>query len=406
MPNTTSHRTYIKTSRQHQDVRVAGPAPKGFITTSSHPQMIPVNEPVLSPNATTYVTDCIKSGWISSAGSYISRFEKSFAAYIGVGHAITTTSGTTALHLAVASLGIGPGDEVIMTDLTIISCPLSVMYTGATPVFVDVDPVTFTIDPSRIEQKITKRTRAIMVVHLYGHPCDMDPIMALAKKYKLAVIEDAAEAHGALYKGKKVGSIGDIGIFSFYANKIVTSGEGGMVVTNDSRLALRANLLKNLAHSPRRRFWHEHIGFNYRMTNLSAAIGLAQLESIEIYIKKKKWMAREYEKALNGIPYLTLPPHQSWAQSVYWMYALTLTKDAPVSKNEVRKRLKEIGIDTRDFFYPLHIQPILRQFVKKNDHFPISHFASRHGLYVPSGLAITRGQIHTVARALGEILAR
>lgn len=406
MPNTTSRRAYIKTSPQHQDVRLAGPAPKGFITTSRNPRMIPVNAPVLSPRATTYVSDCIKSGWISSAGSYISRFENSFAAYIGVGHAITTTSGTAALHLAIASLGIGPGDEVIMPDLTIISCPLSVMYCGATPVFVDVDPVTFTIDPSRIEQKITKRTRAIMVVHLYGHPCDMDPIMALAEKYKLAVIEDAAEAHGARYKGKRVGGIGTVGIFSFYANKIVTSGEGGMVVTNDLRLAKRARLLKDLAHSPRRRFWHEHIGFNYRMTNVSAAIGLAQLESIEVYIKKKKWMAREYTKALRGIPFLVLPPHQPWAESVYWMYALTLTNDAPLSKTEVRNRLIMRGIDTRDFFYPLHIQPILRQFVKKNDHFPISHFASRHGFYVPSGLAITRQEIYAVARALGEILAR
>lgn len=374
--------------------------------TTSHkqPHMIPVNEPILSPNATTYVMDCMKSGWISSAGSYISRFEESFAAYVGVAHAVTTTSGTTALHLAVASLGIGPTDEVIMPDLTIISCPLSVLYTGATPVFVDVDPVTFTIDPARIEEKITKRTSAIMVVHLYGHPCDMDPIMALAKKYKLAVIEDAAEAHGAVYKGKKVGSIGSIGIFSFYANKIVTSGEGGMVVTNDTRLAKRARLLKDLAHSPRRRFWHEHIGYNYRMTNLSAAIGLAQLESIDTYIEKKKWMAREYAKELHNVPFLTLPPHESWAQSVYWMYALTLTRDAPVSKNEVRNRLKDRGIDTRDFFFPLHTQPILRQFVRKNDRFPVSTGASANGFYVPSGLAITKKQIHTVAQTLQNVL--
>ncbi len=368
--------------------------------------MIPVNEPVLSPNATAYVMDCMQSGWISSAGSYIARFENAFAAYIGVRHGVTTTSGTTALHLAIASLGIEPGNEVIMPDLTIISCPLSVMYTGATPVFVDIDPITFTIDPTRIEKKITKRTRAIMVVHLYGHPSDMDPIMKIAKKYKLAVIEDAAEAHGAAYKGKRVGSIGTVGIFSFYANKIVTSGEGGMVVTNNARLAKRAALLKNLAHNPRRRFWHEHIGFNYRMTNVSAAIGLAQLESIEKYIAKKKWMAREYAQALRGIPYLTLPPHELWAESVYWMYALTLTKDSPIGKAELTRRLADRGIDTRDFFYPLHTQPILRQFVHKHDRFPISDFTSRHGFYLPSGLAITKEQIHTVAVAIRDILAR
>ncbi|OGG12866.1 hypothetical protein A2875_01555 [Candidatus Gottesmanbacteria bacterium RIFCSPHIGHO2_01_FULL_46_14] len=374
-------------------------------TTSPTYEHIDVNSPVLSPKAMEYVTDCMKTGWISSAGPYVSRFEHAFAAYIGVGHAVTTTSGTAALHLAVASLGIGPGDEVIMPDLTIISCPFSVMYTGATPVFVDVDPVTYTIDPGRIEEKITKRTRAIMVVHLYGHPCDMDPIMTLAKNYGLAVIEDAAEAHGARYKGKRVGSIGTVGIFSFYANKIVTSGEGGMVVTNTVRLAKRAALLKNLAHSPHRRFWHEHVGFNYRMTNVSAAIGLAQLESIEEYIAKKKWMAREYETALRSIPRLVLPPQQPWADSVCWMYALTLTKDAPMSKNEVRNRLKIHGIDTRDFFYPLHTQPILGQFINKHDRYPVSSAASRTGFYIPSGLAITSRQIHAVARALGDILA-
>lgn len=368
--------------------------------------MIPVNEPVLSPKATTYVLDCLNTGWISSQGSYIERFETSYAKQLGIRHAITASNGTAALHLAVASLGIKKGDEVIMPDLTIISCPLSVMYTGATPVFVDVDPVTFTIDPQKIEEKITKRTRAIMVVHLYGHPCDMDPIMMLAKKYNLFVIEDAAEAHGALYKGKPVGTIGTIGAYSFYANKIVTTGEGGMVLTNNTRLATRVRLLKNLSHSPKRRFWHEHIGFNYRLTNISAAIGLAQLESIQTYIDKKKWMAKVYAEALSGNPYLTLPAEKPWAQSVYWMYALTLTKNAPISKNTLRLRLKKKGIDTRDFFYPLHTQPILQKFVKKKSRFPVSDFASAHGFYVPSGLAITKEQIQTVANTLKELLTK
>ena len=376
-------------------------------------RMIPVNEPVLSSKATTYVLDCLNTGWISSQGSYIERFETAYAKRLGIRHAITASSGTAALHLAVASLDIKAGDEVIMPDLTIISCPLAVIYTGATPVFVDVDPVTFTIDPNRIEAKITKRTRAIMVVHLYGHPCDMDPIMTLAKKYKIAVIEDAAEAHGALYlpagkvsKGKPVGTIGTIGVYSFYANKIVTTGEGGMVMTNNTHLATRVRLLKNLSHSPKRRFWHEHIGFNYRLTNISAAIGLAQLESIQTYIDKKKWMAKEYAKALKGIPYLTLPTSQPWAQSVYWMYALTLTKNAPISKNTLRMRLKKKDIDTRDFFYPLHTQPILQKFVIKGSRFPVSDFASAHGFYVPSGLAITKEQILMVASALKELLTK
>lgn len=367
--------------------------------------MIDVNTPVLTPNATKYVMDCIRSGWISSAGSYIKRFEEAFARYIGVRHAITATNGTAALHLAITGLEFSKGDEVIMPDLTIISCPFSVLYEDATPVFVDVDPVTLTIDPNKIEEKITKRTRAIMVVHLYGHPADMDPIMKIAKKYHLPVIEDAAEAHGSLYKGKKVGGIGTIGIFSFYANKIVTTGEGGMVVTNNKRLADRVRLLKNLAHSPKRRFWHEKIGFNYRMTNISAAIGLAQLESIDTYLEKKKWMAKEYKKALRGIPYLVLPSEQPWATNVYWMYALTLTKKAPITKNALRMRLKDLGIDTRDFFFPLHTQPILKPYNKRNDRFPISTSASRRGFYIPSGLALTKEEIQRVAGALRKILS-
>lgn len=367
--------------------------------------MIPVNEPVLSHTATTYVMDCMKTGWISSAGSYISRFENAYATFVGTNHAVTVSNGTAALHLAVAGLGIGPGDEVIMPDLTIISCPLAVMYAGAVPVFVDVDPVTFTIDPGLIEAKITKRTRAIMVVHLYGHPADMDPIMKIAKKHRLKVIEDAAEAHGALYKGKMVGGLGDVGAFSFYANKIITTGEGGMVVTNSKKTADQALLLRNLAHSPKRRFWHESIGYNYRLTNISAAIGLAQLESVATYVAKKKWMAASYAKALTGIPYLTLPTEQPWAQSVYWMYAVTLTRNSPVTKQDVRDKLLASGIDTRDFFYPLHSQPILKDYARKGDRFPVSDFASSHGFYVPSGLALTASQITTVARALRGILS-
>lgn len=375
-------------------------------TSLKSSKLIPVNAPLLSPKAKKYVLDCLNTGWISSAGQYIGKFEESFADYLGSRFAVTTTNGTAALHLAVASLGIGPGDEVIMPDLTIISCPLSVIYTGAEPVLVDVDPVTFTIDTKLIESKITKHTKAIMAVHLYGHPADMDPILKLAKKYELAVIEDAAEAHGARYKGKLVGSLGTIGAFSFYANKIVTTGEGGMIVTNDESLAQKARLLKDLAHSPNRRFWHQEIGFNYRMTNLSAAIGLAQLESIKTYIKKKKWMAREYARAFKGIPFLNLPPQMPWADSVYWMYALTLTSDAPITRDELRLKLKDIGVDTRDFFYPLHEQPILKKYVGKNESFPVSTSVSCRGFYVPSGLAVTKEQIRTVAGALRTILVK
>ncbi|HLD24448.1 MAG TPA: DegT/DnrJ/EryC1/StrS family aminotransferase [Patescibacteria group bacterium] len=366
--------------------------------------IIPVNQPDLSPKAKTYVVDAVTSGLVSSAGPYIKKFEESYARWLGVRHAVTVTNGTAALHLALAALDIGQGDEIIIPDLTIISCPLAALYCGATPVFVDVDPVTFTIDATQLESQITKHTKAIMPVHLYGHPADMDPIMAIANKHKLYVVEDAAEAHGAKYKGKLVGSIGDIGCFSFYANKVVTTGEGGMVVTNNSKLADRMRLLKDLAHSPKKRFYHEQVGYNYRMTNLAAALGLAQLESVEKYIAKKKWMARMYKKYLTGIPHLVLPPQMPWAESVYWMYAITLTPDAPITKDTLRKKLLEQGVDTRDFFYPLHTQPILKKYHKKGDRFPVSVSAANRGFYLPSGLAISEKQIHQVAHVLNHTL--
>jgi len=385
--------------------------------------MIPVNEPLIAKNARRYVNNCLTSGWISSAGSYIKRFEDEFARYLGVKHAVTTTSGTTALHLALASAGIGPGDEVIIPDLTMIAVPYAVLYTGAKPALVDVESETFNLDPwrtrdfihreCRFDKKakalINKRTggriRAILPVHLYGHPCQMDEIMDLAELHDLLVIEDAAESHGALYfsggdrtRPKKTGAIGDIGCFSFYANKIVTTGEGGMVVTNDDRIADRARRLKDLAHAPSQRFLHTELAFNYRMTNVQAAIGLAQLEEIEKYIALKQKMAAAYKRYLDGIPGLTLPGEKSWARSVYWMYAVLIEDVFGLSRDELMSRLKDAGIDTRAFFVPVHAQPL---FANSPDYrglsFPLSDELSRRGLYLPSGLALTRPQIQRVS---------
>lgn len=365
--------------------------------------MIPVNEPVLSTQAKRNAREALSTGWISSAGPFVNTFEEKFAAYTGASYGVTATNGTAALHLALAALGIGPGDEVIIPDLTIISCALAVLYTGATPVSVDVEPVFGTIDPTRIEQRITKKTRAIMVVHLYGHPADMDPIIGIAKKHKLAVIEDAAEAHGATYKKRIVGSIGDVGCFSFYANKLITTGEGGMVVTKSERIAEQLRLLKNLAHSPDKRFWHEEIGFNYRMTNMQAALGVGELSHIGDYIDKKRSMAELYRSLLEDIPYLELPTEASWAKSVYWMYAVRVTKESPMTKDALRTYLFKRGIDTRDFFYPIHVQPALRkQGLFQDDHHSVSIDLSQRGLYLPSGLAITKTQIRTVCEAVHE----
>lgn len=366
--------------------------------------MIPVNEPLIAPNAVAYVTDCLKTGWISSAGTYIDRFETTFAQYLDVKHATTTTNGTTALHLAMATLNIGKGDEILIPDLTIASCGLAALYTGATPVFVDVDPTTGNINPELLEASITKRTKAIMVVHLYGHPADMDPIMAIAKKHKLYVIEDAAEAHGALYKGKKVGGIGDIGCFSFYGNKIVTTGEGGMIVTNNTTYYERAKLLKDLAHSPGRRFFHKEMGFNFRMTNMQAALGLAQLEQIDSYIHIKLRMKEQYSEQLKNISSLVLPSQEPWAKSVYWMYAVLVSNDSPFDRDTLRLKLKEQGVDTRDFFIPLHRQPVFST-TKKNVAFPVSDDLSLRGFYLPSGLAITDAQISCVTQTLTRLLS-
>ena len=391
--------------------------------------MIPVNEPLLAKSTLRYVTECVETGWISSAGRFIRRFEEEYAAHLGVKHAVTTTSGTTALHLAMASLGLGSGDAVIIPDLTMIAVPYAVVYTGARPILVDVDHETYNIDPAEIRDYITRgcifhpaekklvdkfsglTVRAVVPVHLYGHPCAMDEILSLARFYNLTVIEDAAEAHGALFypAGKSdvpipAGAIGDAGCFSFYGNKIITTGEGGMVVTNDDRLAERARKLKDLAHDPRRRFLHTDLGFNYRMTNLQAAVGLAQLEEIDRFIGIKQKMANLYGERLAGVKGLRLPREKPWARCVYWMYAVLVEEEFGLSRDGLMERLKERGVDTRTFFIPVHRQPLFLDSEElRGRSFPVSDDLSAKGLYLPSGLALTPEQISTVCTELREI---
>jgi len=366
--------------------------------------MIPVNQPLISKNALRYITDCIKTGWISSAGSYLKEFEKNFAEFLGIKHAITTTSGTTALHLALLALGIKKGDEVILPSHTMMASAATIVYTGATPVLVDVERDTWNMDVKLVEKKITKKTKVIMPVHIYGHPVDMDPIMSLARKYHLYIVEDAAESTGAEYKGRLTGTIGDIGCFSFYANKIITTGEGGMLVTNNDKIANHARILKDLAHSPKKRFLHEEIGYNFRMTNMQAALGVAQLEEVKKYIQKKQWMAALYKERLSKIEGLTLPVEHSWAKNVYWMYGILVEKEFGTTRNEFMQKLLGKGIDTRTFFFPMHKQPALIKLgLFKGEKYPISDEISRKGLYLPSGLAITEKQIETVCKAIKDI---
>jgi perosamine synthetase len=360
--------------------------------------MIPVNEPIITPKAKEYVLDALDSGWVSSAGEYVDRFEDAFAEYIGVKHAVTVTNGTAALHLALESMGVGEGDEVLLPNFTMVACVDAILYTGATPVFVDVDPDTFCIDVDQISVHITERTKAILPVHMYGHACDMDPILSLG----IPVIEDAAEAHGGKYKGKKCGSLGTMSCFSFYGNKILTTGEGGALLTDDDDLAARARTLKDLAHDPQKRFWHNEVGFNYRMTNLQAALGFGQLESIDEFLEHKQWMAEEYTKRLSDIPGFRLPITKEYAENVYWMYTVLVEDNFPLSRDALRIVLRERGIDTRDFFYPLASMPICAAF-KTSETYAVTEDISRRGLYLPSGLALTEEQLSTVCDALHQI---
>ena len=366
--------------------------------------MIPVCEPFLSGKELEYVADCLKSNWISSRGRYIDEFEQSFARYCGCQYGVSTTNGTTALHLALVSLGIGAGDEVIMPTFTMIATAFAVAYTGAKPVLVDAEAKTWNMDASQIEARITPRTKVIMPVHIYGHPCDMDPIMKMARKHHLRVIEDAAEAHGAEYKGRKVGGIGDVNCFSFYANKIITTGEGGMVVTNDAEIAKRARALKDLAHSREKRFLHTDIAFNYRMTNLQAAIGLAQFERIDELVERRRAHAHLYNRLLKDIEGISLPPERQWAKNVYWMYGILIQDSFGASRDELMGRLKDRGIETRAFFIPVHQQlAFVKMGLFRGESYPVAEVLSRRGLYLPSGSGLQEEQIQEICRVIREI---
>jgi perosamine synthetase len=366
--------------------------------------MIPVCEPLLGGNEEKYVLDCLKSNWISSGGSYLKKFEEGFAEYCGVKHGIAVCNGTVALHLAYAALGIRPDDEVIMPTLTISSTVFATMYCGAKPVFVDVEADTWNMNPAQLEKKITKKTKAIVPVHMYGHPCDMDSIMSIARRHRIAVIEDAAEAHGAQYKDKMVGSFGKLSCFSFYSNKIITCGEGGMVLTNDDKLAAKCRAMKNLSFLPEKRFWHKDIGFNYRMTNIQAAIGLAQLEQIDEMITRRRYNASLYNQALSGIGGLVLPTERPDVRNVYWMYGIIVDKSFGISRDVLMKKLSDKGIETRTFFIPMHNQPVLKKRgIADKGKYPISKRLGRDGFYLPSGSGLRPKDIEYITDVLKAI---
>jgi len=367
---------------------------------------IPVNEPLLNGNEKKYLNQCIDTGWISSEGPFVKQFEQNFAKRVDRTYGIAVSSGTAALDIAVRALRLGPGDEVIMPTFTIISCASAVMNAGVMPVLVDSLPDTWNMDVEQIEAKITKKTKAIMVVHTYGLPVDIDPVMALAKKYNLKIIEDAAEAIGQTYKGKPCGSFGDVSIVSFYTNKHVTTGEGGMVLTDDAQIAERARSLRNLCFQAGKRFVHEEIGFNYRMTNMQAAIGLAQLEQLDTFLKKKRLIGKLYTQQLRLLGYFELPhTHTAFADNVFWVYGLVVKESAPFTAQEVMQKLQKKGIGTRPFFWSMHEQPVFNKvgmFIGES--YPVAQRLARRGFYIPSGLALTEEQIDHVVGAIKEIV--
>jgi perosamine synthetase len=368
--------------------------------------MIPVNEPLLDGNERKYLLECIDSGWISSEGPFIGRFEEHFAAAVGRKFAIAVANGSLALDAAVAALRLEPGDEVILPSFTIISCAAAVIRAGAVPVVVDSDPKTWNMDVSLIETCVTHRTKAIMVVHIYGLPCDMDPILAFARKHGLKIIEDAAEMHGQTYRGKPCGSFGDLSTFSFYPNKLVTTGEGGMIVTDSAELAATCRSLRNLCFIPARRFVHEELGWNMRMSNLQAALGVAQLERLPEFVERKRAMGGLYNRLLDDIPGIQLPlPETAYAKNIYWVYGIVLRDSVPFDAKEAMGRLGAAGVGTRPFFWPMNEQPVLRKMgLFGNVSSPVSSNIARRGLYLPSGLALSESQIHAVAGTVREVL--
>ncbi len=361
---------------------------------------IPVAEPVLNGNEKKYVNDCIDTGWISGSGKYVTGLEEQFAAYCNARYGIAVFNGTVALHVALLALKVGAGDEVIVPDLTYIASTNTVVYCGATPVLVDVDPYTWTLDIEDVKRKITPRTKAIMPVHIYGHPAEMGPLVALAKEHGIAIIEDAAEAHGAEYKGQRVGGIGEVSAFSLFGNKIITSGEGGIITTNDEAIMQEIRLLKGQGVDPKRRYWHPVIGYNYRMTNVQAAIALAQLERIDWFVGRRLEVAQWYSEELKGSPF-TLSPQAEWAKTVYWLFSVLVPEG--IDRDRVMVDMDAQGIETRPFFYPVHVLPPYHD-PEGDAKFPVSTAIAARGINLPSSAKITRADVKRIAESMFKSL--
>lgn len=359
---------------------------------------IPIAVPILGGREKQYVMECLESGWISSIGRFVGLFESQFAAFCGASHGVAANNGTTALHLALAALGVGAGDEVIVPTLTYIATANAVRYCGASPTFVDSEEETMTLDPNLVEAAVTARTKGIIAVHLYGHPVDMNPLRDIAQRYGLFLLEDAAEAHGALYEGRSVGSIGDAATFSFYGNKIISTGEGGMITTSDTALRDRMILLRGQGMDPVRRYWFPVIGFNYRMTNITAAIGLAQLEQVESFLAQRRKLADIYNDHFKDLrEYLDLPCERPWARHAYWSYPIVLRESVEICRDELMQVLDDDGIETRPVFYPMHQLP---PYEHSGGHYPAAERLARRGVCLPMHCALADEDISYIVERI------
>jgi perosamine synthetase len=368
-------------------------------------EFVPVNEPLLYEDAKRYLIECIDTGWVSADGHFVRRFENELAARVGRKHGVAVCNGSAALDVAVAALRLDPGDEVILPSFTIISCAAAILRSGGVPVIIDTDPITWNMRVDQIEARVSPRTKAIMAVHIYGLPIDMEPLLRIAQKYGLKVIEDAAEALGAEYNGKACGSFGDVSVFSFYSNKPVTSGEGGMVVTDDADLADRCRSLRNLCFRSDRRFIHDELGWNLRMSNIQAALGVAQLAKLDEVVSRKRKMGLRYRQLLKAVPGLQHPLEKTaLSKNSYWVYGLVLTDDVDFDAAEAMRRLARLNVQTRPFFWPMHKQPVFQRMgLFAGESYPISERIARRGFYLPSGLALTDTQMTIVADAVAMI---
>ena len=369
------------------------------VVTLDRYHQIPLAQPSLDGNELEYVTDCIQTGWISSQGSYVTRFEETFGRYVGNDNTLAVSNGTVALHLALATLGVGPGDEVIVPDLTFAAVINAVLYVGATPVIVDIDERTLTLDPDKIPLALTKKTRAIVAVHLYGHPVAMEELMKIANDNDLLVVEDCAEALGSYYDGKHVGSHGDAAIFSFFGNKTITTGEGGMLQFRQAEMKERAKVLRDHGMSPSRRYWHDEMGFNYRLTNMQAAVGVAQIERVEYFVQQKRWIADRYAHYLGGVNNITLPSDCPKSINSYWLYTVILSSGFAGKRDNILESLKGHGVEARPVFFPMHQMPPYQAF-GDGSNYPISTSISSRGISLPSSVNTTEEEIEHVCDRL------